>query len=137
MHVIRDSTENYLETILILSKEKDIVRAVDIAAHWKISKPSVSNAMKKLREQKLVFVEESGNIVLTREGLILAEEVYEKHLLIRDFLEYIVVDSEKAEEDACKIEHAISEESFEKFKAYYRWIKEQKQSYRKVLESKK
>ena len=134
MHFIKDSVENYLETILVLSRRNGMVRAVDIAAYWDISKPSVSNAMKNLREQGFITVEQDGNIILTQTGNKLALEVFEKHLKIRDFLIYIGVNPETAEEDACKMEHVISEESFMKFKDYCPWISENEKPYRGELE---
>lgn len=134
MHFIKDSVENYLETILVLSRRNGMVRAVDIAAYWDISKPSVSNAMKNLREQGYISVEEDGNIILTETGNALALEVFEKHLKIRDFLIYIGVNPETAEEDACKMEHVISEESFMKFKDYCQWISENEKPYRPKIE---
>lgn len=134
MHFIKDSVENYLETILVLSRRNGMVRAVDIAAYWDISKPSVSNAMKNLREQGFITVEQDGNIILTQTGNKLALEVFEKHLKIRDFLIYIGVNPETAEEDACKMEHVISEESFMKFKDYCQWISENEKPYRGELE---
>lgn len=134
MHFIKDSVENYLETILVLSRRNGMVRAVDIAAYWDISKPSVSNAMKNLREQGFITVEQDGNIILTQTGNKLALEVFEKHLKIRDFLIYIGVNPETAEEDACKMEHVISEESFMKFKDYCQWISENEKPYRPKIE---
>ncbi len=136
MHFIKDSVENYLETILVLSKKTTMVRAVDIAAYWDISKPSVSNAMKNLREQGLISVEEDGNILLTEKGMAQAKEVLEKHSQIKDFLIYIGVDPATAEEDACKMEHVFSEDSFEKFKAYCQWINENNKPYREEIKNK-
>ncbi|NMB15439.1 MAG: metal-dependent transcriptional regulator [Gallicola sp.] len=137
MHFIKDSVENYLETILVLSKNNNMVRAVDIAAYWDISKPSVSNAMKNLREQGLILVEENGNILLTEKGNSQAKEVLERHSKIKDFLIYIGVDPATAEEDACKMEHVFSEESFQKFKSYCHWITENNKPYSDEIEKQK
>ena len=131
MHYIKDSVENYIETILILSKKNGKVRAIDIASYWDISKPSVSNALKNLKEQGLVEVADDGNILLTPRGNDKAKKVLEKHYKIRDFLLYIGVNPEVAEEDACKMEHVISEESFIKFKKYCDWVQKQNLEYKK------
>ena len=115
---IHESAENYLETILVLSMQKNSVRSVDIAIEMGFSKPSVSIAMKKLRESGYVEIDDGGGIHLTSAGRSIAEAVYERHTLIAGWLESIGVDKQTAVEDACRIEHDISNESFEKIKEY-------------------
>ena len=115
---INESSENYLETILLLSKKLPVVRAVDIANEMDFKKPSVSIAMKNLREKNQITVSEQGFIYLTESGKEIAEMIYERHLLISAWLEKLGVPAEIAAEDACRIEHVISKESFEAVKNY-------------------
>ena len=115
---LQESGEMYLETILILSKKMGIVRAVDIAEHMCISKPAVSKALAKYREEKLVRIEDSGGITLTDDGLIIAEKVYDRHVSLTGFLAQLGVDEDTAAADACRIEHVISEKSFEAMKRH-------------------
>lgn len=115
---IQESAENYLETILILNKRKDNVYSIDIAMELDYSKPSVSVAMKKLRENGYINVTDDGQITLTEKGKEIAERVYERHILLRDWLISIGVDPEIAAEDACRVEHVISEETFEAIRNY-------------------
>lgn len=117
MHV-NESAENYLETILILSRRLPVVRAVDIAAELGYKKSSVSIAMKNLREKHHIVVADSGFITLTESGRAIAEEIYERHEFISRWLTDLGVDPGVAVEDACKIEHVISRESFEAIKKY-------------------
>ena len=117
MH-IKESGQMYLETIYILSKDKSIVRAIDVCETMGYSKPSVSRAMGILKNERLISINTSGHITLTNKGREIAESMYERHTLISSFLESIGVDSEIAAEDACKIEHCISEESFEAIKKF-------------------
>lgn len=112
MKKIQESAENYLETILILHMRRGYVRSVDIAAEMEFSKPSVSVAMKHLRERGHITMDGEGLISLTPEGRKIAEAVYERHLLFTRWLTSLGVDPELAAEDACRIEHVISEESF-------------------------
>lgn len=115
-----ESGENYLETILLLKKRKGLVRSIDIARELNFSKPSVSRAVGILKEDGFILVDESGYIELTDKGSQKAESVYERHRYLTLFLEKIInVSSEIAEEDACKIEHIISEETFQNIKKYY------------------
>ena len=115
-----ESEEDYLERILMLSKEKANVRAIDIAASMKFSKPSVSIALKKLKEKLYVNVDEStGFITLTEQGLSIASSVYERHQIIAKLLMSLGVSEETALKDACKIEHDLSEESFTRLKEHY------------------
>lgn len=109
---IHESAENYLETILILQKRNGQVRSIDIANELSFSKPSVSVAMKNLRETGYIEVNSDGYIVLLEEGLKIAEKIYERHTMISDWLISLGVDPTVAVEDACKIEHVISSESF-------------------------
>lgn len=115
---VNESSENYLETILILSKKLPVVRSVDIANELDFKKPSVSVAMKNLKEKNQITVSEQGFIYLTESGKEIAEMIYERHLLISDWLEKLGVPAETAVQDACKIEHVISKESFEAIKNY-------------------
>lgn len=113
---IQESAENYLETILVLSKKASSVRSVDIANELDFSKPSVSVAMKNLRENGYVQVDESGFITLLPAGREIAERIYERHTLLTRWLTALGVSPEVAAEDACRIEHVISAESFEAIK---------------------
>ena len=118
MKQIFESGENYLETILILHQKTGCVRAVDIAAELGFSKPSVSRAMSVLREAGHITVARDGQITLTDSGLAIAEKIYERHRLLTEYLTALGVSPEVAAEDACRMEHVISEESFQKLKAH-------------------
>lgn len=113
-----ESAENYLETILVLSKKLPVVRSVDIANELGFKKSSVSIAMKNLREKKQITVTEAGFIYLTDSGKAIADMIYERHLLISNWLIKLGVPEEIAVEDACRIEHVISPESFEAIKKH-------------------
>ena len=113
---IYESAEDYLERILILQEEKGEVRSIDIAHDMGYSKPSISVAMKKLKEAGLINIDEHGFITLTKEGHIIADRVYERHIVLKKILINIGVDPKQAEKDACKVEHVISEETFEAIK---------------------
>lgn len=115
---IQESAENYLETILVLSKELPYVRSIDIANHLNFSKPSVSVAMKNLRTDGHILVDTDGHITLTRSGQTIAETIYERHTLIKNWLIQLGVDPETASEDACRMEHVISPASFQAIKDY-------------------
>lgn len=115
---INESAENYLETILILSKRLPAVRSVDIANELGFKKSSVSIAMKNLREKEHISVDDSGFITLTSSGREIAEMIYERHLLFSNWLMKLGVSKQTALEDACKIEHVLSRESFEAIKRY-------------------
>ncbi len=115
---IKESAENYLETILMLKKEKGNVRSIDIATELGVSKPSVSVAMKSFREEGYITVDENGSITLTEKGMEIANKVYEKHEIIARALMAIGVSEKTAYEDSCKIEHDISNETFEKIKRF-------------------
>lgn len=113
-----ESKENYLETILILHNRNGEVRSVDIAVEMDYSKPSVSIAMKNLREEGCIYVDKNGFITLTESGREIAERVYERHLLFTDWLTSLGVPEDIAAADACRIEHDLSSESFSAIKAY-------------------
>ncbi|MBO5353654.1 MAG: metal-dependent transcriptional regulator [Lachnospiraceae bacterium] len=115
---INESAENYLETILILSKRLPVVRSVDIANELGFKKSSVSIAMKHLREDHHITVSDAGFITLTESGRTIAEMIFERHELISDWLIRMGVSKETALEDACKMEHVISAESFEAIKKF-------------------
>lgn len=116
---IYESGEDYLETILLLHRKTGFVRSVDIAAELGYSKPSISRAMSILKESGYITVEAGGQIKLTKSGLKKATDVYERHTVISDFLEKILgVNHVTASQDACKIEHIISDESYLRMKAY-------------------
>ena len=115
---VNESAENYLETILILSKRLSAVRSVDIANELGFKKSSVSIAMKNLREKEHISVDDSGFITLTSSGREIAEMIYERHLLFSNWLMKLGVSKQTALEDACKIEHVLSRESFEAIKRY-------------------
>jgi len=109
---IQESAENYLETICILSRKGSSVRSVDIANELEYTKPSVSVAMKNLRAAGHITIDDDGYISLTRSGQKIAETMYERHVLLSDWLIALGVDRETAVNDACRIEHVISEQSF-------------------------
>ena len=115
---IQESAENYLETILILSRKNPYVRSIDIANELAFSKPSVSVAMKHLREKGYINVNPSGFITLTDSGLSIASSIYERHIFFSNWLVSLGVSEETAAEDACKMEHQISAESFQAIKNF-------------------
>ena len=115
---IQESAENYLETILMLSQVKPHVRSIDIANELEFSKPSVSVAMKTLRENGYILVDASGHITLTETGRAIAETMYERHTLLSNWLMYLGVDQKTAVEDACRMEHVLSATSFEAIKQH-------------------
>lgn len=121
---IQESAENYLETIYMLAQKNAHVRSIDIATELNFTKPSVSVAMKKLRENGYLCVDADGFITLTTEGLRIAERMYERHSMLSEWLIYLGVPRETAVEDACRIEHVISQESFEQIRAHIRQQKE-------------
>ncbi len=115
---INESAENYLEAILMLSKRLPVVRSVDVANELGFKKSSVSIAMKNLRDKEHITVSDAGYITLTESGLVIAEMIFERHELISSWLIKLGVSKETALEDACKVEHALSQESFEAIKKY-------------------
>ena len=110
---IHESGEDYLEAILMIQKRNGNVRSIDIAHELSFSKPSVSVAMKNLRLNNYITVDENGYINLTDSGMAIAGKIYERHTFLTSFLTSIGVDSETAAEDACKIEHVLSQQSFD------------------------
>ena len=124
-YATHESSENYLESILMLSLDKHYVRAIDIANLLGFSKPSVSVALKRLKEEGKVEVDSSGFIALTESGMKIAQSTYEKHIVITDFLVALGVSSYTAAQDACRMEHVISAESFQALKEHYKKMKEQ------------
>ena len=117
MH-LQESGEMYLESIYVLSKKGGAVRALDVAEYMGFSKPSVSRAIGLLKAGQYVTSNEEGHLQLTDAGLEVAEKIYERHTLITDFLVRLGVDPETASDDACKIEHHISDESFNAIKNF-------------------
>ena len=111
------SGEDYLEAVLVLQKEKGMVRSVDLARHMGFSKPSISHAVGVLKNGGFLTVDEDGYLHLTEDGREVAEKIYERHQFFTEHLVAVGVDRETAERDACRIEHAISEETFQKLKA--------------------
>ncbi len=116
--IIKESGENYLETILVLTKKKGYARSIDIANELGFAKPSVSVAMKHFREEGYIETDKDGCITLTEKGLEVAEMVYERHQIIAKALMALGVDEKTAYDDSCKIEHDISRQSFEKIKEF-------------------
>ena len=114
------SAEDYLEAILVVGKRRGVVRSIDIANELNFSKPSVSVAMKKLRESGLIEMDKDGFIHLLPAGAEIAEHIYERHQTLTDFFVYLGVSEAVASADACKVEHDLSSETFEKLKAHAR-----------------
>ena len=115
-HKAEESLEDYLETILLLSRRLSAVRSIDVAAEMNFSKPSVSVAVKNLKMRGYIAVSEEGHLHLTQEGQKIAESVYERHTLLTDWLIHLGVDPEVASCDACRMEHDITSESYEAMK---------------------
>jgi len=113
---LKPSGEMYLETIYVLCKSKSSVRSIDVAEYMNYSKPSVSRAMGILKEKGYIVIDKDGFITLTNEGSELAQKIYERHTVICQALSMLGVDEQTASEDACKIEHVISDKSFEAIK---------------------
>ena len=112
------SGEMYLETIYVLCKQKQTVRSIDVAEHMDFSKPSVSRGVGILKNANYISVDKNGFITLTEKGLVLAEKIYERHTVLTNALLFLGVDKETAAEDACKIEHVISDKTFEQIKKH-------------------
>ena len=115
-HKSEESLEDYLETILVLSRRLSGVRSIDVAAELNFSKPSVSVAVKNLKNREYITVSEDGYLLLTDQGRKIAESVYERHTLLTDWLIHLGVNPETAAGDACKMEHDITPESYEAMK---------------------
>ena len=117
MH-IQESGEMYLETIYILTRERDRVRSIDVCEHMGYSKPSVSRAIGLLKNGGYVLMDKSGHLTLTEAGLEIASKMYERHTLLTEFLVKLGVNRDIAAEDACKIEHHLSDATFDTIKQY-------------------
>ena len=115
---IQESAENYLEAILVIGKRKGYVRSIDIANELSVTKPSVSVAVSNLKNALLITVDSEGGLHLTEAGRALAEQIYERHTTLTRCLTMLGVSPETASEDACHIEHCISEESFARIKDF-------------------
>ena len=113
---LQESGEMYLETVLVLSKKNTVVRSIDIAEHMGVTKPSVSRAVGLLRDGGYLIMDKSGYLSLTPLGVEIAEKMYERHKILTDFFISLGVSEAVATEDACKIEHHISDETFEAIK---------------------
>ena len=113
------SVEDYLESILMLSEKKEFVRSIDVSQDLGVTKPSVSVAMKKLRERGMIVVDTDGHITLTDAGRDIAERVYSKHKLLTNLLLHIGVDKETAADEACLIEHVISDSTYDRLNELY------------------
>ncbi|MBQ6389477.1 MAG: metal-dependent transcriptional regulator [Mogibacterium sp.] len=109
---IQQSAEDYLETMLMLEEKYGYIRSIDIAKHLGVTKPSVSYAVKRLKESGYISMESNGPITLAPPGRKIAQRIYERHKALTTFLELLGVDTETAEEDACKIEHVISHDTY-------------------------
>ena len=117
-----ESQEDYLEAILVISEEKGVVHAIDIAKELSFSKPSVSIAMNKLKEAGFILVNDKDEISLTPSGLVIAEKTLEKHIILTKMLMSLGVDEETAKEDACRMEHDISDKSWEAIKKHAEYL---------------
>lgn len=115
---IHEASENYLEAILMIKNKQGQVRSIDIVNHMNYSKPTISVAMKQFRENGYIEMDTDGYITLTEKGAEIANRTYERHVIIAEFLMSLGVDEKTAYEDSCKIEHDISEKSFQCIKAY-------------------
>lgn len=115
---INESGENYLEAILIINQRKKQVRSIDIAKEMNFSKASVSRAVNKLKDEEFLNIDDNGYLTLTEKGMSLATKIYERHRFFTDFLIYLGVDKDIAAQDACKIEHVLSQESYQAMKTY-------------------
>lgn len=117
---VQESAENYLEAILVLRQEKGSVRSIDVAHYTGFSKPSISRAVGLLRDNGYVSIDNNGLLCLTEAGLKIAENIYERHTVLTSLLIGLGVSPDTAQEDACRIEHVISQQTFERIKDYAR-----------------
>ena len=115
-----ESGENYLEAILMITERKKDVHAIDVVNELKFSKPSVSIMLKKLRDNGYIIIDENNHLHLTDEGMKIATKIYERHKILTAILKELGVSDEIAEEDACKIEHDLSDETWDKVRLYYK-----------------
>lgn len=113
---IQESAENYLEAILMIREEKGVVRSIDVAHHLEFSKPSVSRAMSLLRENGYINMDKDGLLTLTDAGYAIASRIYERHRLLTQWLTALGVSPDVAASDACRLEHDLSDETFQKLK---------------------
>ena len=125
---VSEATENYLETIYILSQRQNEVHAIDICTYLSYSRPTVSIVLRQMRENGLVTVNEDNHIHLTGEGLAIASRIYERHTVLSDMLMSLGVKQETALRDACKIEHDLSDETFEAIKRHARRMRKEKKT---------
>lgn len=125
---ITEAVENYLETILILSQQQPDVHAIDICSYLGYSRPTVSIVLKKMKDDGLVVVDMDNHITLTKRGREVAEHIYDRHKIISEFFMLLGVKHDTASEDACKIEHDISDETFKLLKAHYYTLLEENKS---------
>lgn len=122
---LQESGEMYLETILVLSKKQQRVRSIDVAEEMGFSRPSVSRAVSRLKQEGYISVDRDGFLILEEPGLEVARTIYERHCILSDVLELLGVDEKTAIEDACRMEHYISDTSFQAIKAYLEKAKEE------------
>lgn len=115
---IQESAENYLEAILMIGQRQSYVRSIDVAVELEVSKPSVSVAMKNLRENGYICMDSDGHITLTESGQKIADTIYERHVLLSRWLVQLGVDEKIAVRDACRMEHVLSPESFDAIKRH-------------------
>lgn len=120
---VTEAVENYLETILILSKKQPDVHAIDICSYLGYSRPTVSIVLKKMKDSELVIVDADNHITLTEKGKKVAEHIYERHTILSEFFMLLGVKRDTAVEDACKIEHDISDETFQLLREHCRKLK--------------
>ena len=123
---LMESGEMYLETIYVLSQESSSVRAIDVGEHMGISKPSVSRAIGLLKDEGLVKKDDDGSLKLTKAGEILAQRIYERHTVLTKLFTDLGVDAETAAEDACRVEHYISDKTFDAIKAHMKDLEKTK-----------
>ena len=116
---VQESAEMYLETIYVLSQSSENIRSIDVAEHMGYSKPSVSRAVGLLKQGGLLIMKEDGTLSLTEEGIKTAKKIFERHTVLTNFLRKIGVSEETASNDACKIEHVISDETLDMIKKYF------------------
>lgn len=117
-----ESGENYLETIYMLSKTKDGLHAIDLVNHLGYSKPSVSIMLKKLADDNYLYIDNNNHIILTDKGSKIAKKIYERHKILKEFIIKLGVSEATAEEDACKIEHDLSDETINAIKKYMKQL---------------
>lgn len=119
MHNIHDSEENYLEALVVLERSLGTVRSIDVANHLELSRASVSNAVKRLEADGHLFMDKDGSLKLTESGRKIGKEIDDRHQLLRKWFLKIGVSEKVADEDACRVEHALSKETFQKMKEHF------------------